>query len=54
MRHCLVTLLRVLIDFGRLVLVIIRSPRALAAENLFPRKQLAFVSGTPRQAPSSQ
>jgi transposase InsO family protein len=37
-----VTLSQVLADFGRLALLLIRSPRTLAAENLFLRKQLAM------------
>ena len=36
------TLSQVLADFGRLALLLIRSPRTLAAENLFLRKQLAM------------
>ena len=38
----LVTLTRVLVDCGRLALVLHRCSRALAAENLFLRKQLAL------------
>ena len=36
------TLSQVLADFGRLALLLIRSPRTMAAENLFLRKQLAM------------
>ena len=41
-RHCVVTTLLVLLDLGRLVIIGVRSRRAPAAENLFPRKQLAL------------
>jgi len=40
--RCLVTALQVLADIGRLALLFTRSPSALAAENLFLRKQLAL------------
>ena len=40
--RCLVTTSPVLADIGRLALLFTRSPRALAAENLFLRKQLAL------------
>jgi hypothetical protein len=40
--RCLVTASQVLADSGRLALLFTRSPRALAAENLFLRKQLAL------------
>ena len=40
--HCVVTLLRVVVDMGYLALLLVRSPLALAAENLFLRKQLAM------------
>ena len=40
--HYVVTLWRVLVDVGHLVLLLMRSSRALAAENLFLRKQLAM------------
>ena len=42
LRHCLVTAAIVLLDFGRLLTISIRSRRGLAAENLFLRKQLAL------------
>ena len=42
LRHCLVTVTIVLLDFGRLLAIAVRSRRALAAENLFLRKQLAL------------
>src|SRR5262245_15571584 len=42
LRHCLVTATIVLLDFGRLLTITVRSRRALAAENLFLRKQLAL------------
>ena len=42
LRHCFVTTLIVLLDLGRLVILTVRSRRALAAENLFLRKQLAL------------
>ena len=42
LRHCLVTVTIVLLDFGRLLAIAPRSRRALAAENLFLRKQLAL------------
>ena len=42
LRHCLVTVTIVLLDFGRLLAIALRSRRALAAENLFLRKQLAL------------
>ena len=42
LRHCLVTATIVLLDFGRLLTIVSRSRRALAAENLFLRKQLAL------------
>jgi hypothetical protein len=41
LRHCFVTTLIVLLDLGRLITLAGRSRRALAAENLFLRKQLA-------------
>ena len=40
--HCLVTATIVLLDFSRLLTITVRSRRALAAENLFLRKQLAL------------
>jgi transposase InsO family protein len=42
LRHCFVTAMIVFLDFGRLVASGVRSRRALAAENLFLRKQLAL------------
>src|SRR5678815_6062620 len=42
LRHCLVTAALVLLDLGRLLAIAVRSHRALAAENLFLRKQLAL------------
>jgi putative transposase len=42
LRHCLVTSTIVLLDCGRLLVGRVRSRRALAAENLFLRKQLAL------------
>src|SRR5215470_4159525 len=42
LRHCFVTAILVFVDFGRLVATGIRCRRALAAENLFLRKQLAL------------
>src|SRR5690242_5961709 len=40
--RCFVTLSQVLADVGRVALLVHRSRRALAAENLFLRKQLAL------------
>src|SRR5918996_6135163 len=42
LRHCLFTAMIVLLDLCRLVAFGLRSRRALAAENLFLRKQLAL------------
>jgi len=42
LRHCLITAMVVLLDIGRLACIALRSRRALAAENLFLRKQLAL------------
>src|SRR5262245_33777608 len=42
LRHCFFTAMIVFLDLGRLVAFGIRSRRALAAENLFLRKQLAL------------
>ena len=42
LRHCFLTATVVLLDLGRLVVFALRSRRALAAENLFLRKQLAL------------
>ncbi|MGH9628661.1 MAG: hypothetical protein ACRD7E_10035 [Bryobacteraceae bacterium] len=39
LRHCFFTATIVFLDFGRLVAFGFRSHRALAAENLFLRKQ---------------
>ena len=41
-RHCFFTAMIVLLDLGRIVAFGLRSRRALAAENLFLRKQLAL------------
>jgi hypothetical protein len=41
-RHCFVTATIVILDLIRLVALGVRSRRALAAENLFRRKQLAL------------
>ena len=56
LRHCLVTATIVLLDFGRLLTIAVRSRRALAAENLFLRKQLALFQERkvkPRRADDS-
>ena len=56
LRHCLVTAMIVLLDFARLVAVGVRTRRALAAENLFLRKQLALFQERkvkPRRADDS-
>jgi putative transposase len=42
LRHCLATATIVLLDFSHLLTIAVRSRRALAAENLFLRKQLAL------------
>jgi len=42
LRHCVLTTCSVLFDLGRLFLLALRPRAALAAENLFPRKQLAL------------
>src|SRR3954453_18678320 len=42
LRHCFVTAVLVLLDLIRLVTISFRGRRALAAENLFLRKQLAL------------
>ena len=42
LRHCFVTATIVILDLSRLVVFGVRSRRALAAENLFLRKQLAL------------
>src|SRR6516162_8494923 len=41
-KHCLLTTAVIVLDLGRLVFLAARSHRALAAENLFLRKQLAL------------
>jgi putative transposase len=56
LRHCLFTTTIVLLDFGRLLTIGARSRRALAAENLFLRKQLALFQerkAKPRRADDS-
>ena len=56
LRHCLVTAEIVLLDCGRLLSIGLRSRRALAAENLFLRKQLALFQERkvrPRRATDS-
>ena len=56
LRHCFVTIAIVLLDFGRLLTIAVRSRRALAAENLFLRKQLAVFQERkikPRRADDS-
>jgi hypothetical protein len=53
LRHCALTTCSVLFDLGRLLLLTLRPRAALAAENLFLRKQLAlFQEGKvkPRRA----
>ena len=55
-RCCFVTAMIVFLDFGRLVAFGLRSRRALAAENLFLRKQLALFQERkvkPRRAADS-
>jgi len=42
LRHCVLTTFSVLLDLGRLLLSALRPRAALAAENLFLRKQLAL------------
>ena len=42
LRHCFFNATTVFLDLGRLVALGLRSRRALAAENLFLRKQLAL------------
>ena len=42
LRHCFFTATIVFLDFGRLVASGLRARRAVAAENLFLRKQLAL------------
>jgi putative transposase len=41
-RHCVRTAYRVLLDLGRLVVLTVKPRIAVAAENLFLRKQLAM------------
>src|SRR6476660_3886342 len=56
LRHCLRTAALVLLDLGRLLASGARSRRALAAENLFLRKQLALFQERkvkPRRADDS-
>jgi putative transposase len=56
LRHCLVTATIVLLDISRLACIGLRSRRALAAENLFLRKQLALFqerNTKPRRANDS-
>src|SRR5687768_5874983 len=56
LRHCFITATIVLLDFGRLIGLGVRSRRALAAENLFVRKQLALFQERkvkPRRADDS-
>jgi hypothetical protein len=55
-KHCLLTASEVLLDLGRLVLLAARPRCALAAENLFLRKPLAFFQERktkPRRADDS-
>ena len=42
LRHCFLTACSALFDLARLLLLTLRPPAALAAENLFLRKQLAL------------
>src|SRR6478736_9991780 len=42
LQHCFVSAVLVLLDLIRLIATTFRAPRALAAENLFLRKQLAL------------
>ena len=56
LRHCFVMATVVLLDLGRLLAIAVRSHRALAAENLFLRKQLALFQERkvkPRRADDS-
>jgi putative transposase len=52
LQHCLPTAVAVRLDLSRFALLMARSPSALAAENLFLRKQLAFQErkAKPRRA----
>ena len=42
LRHCFLTACVAFFDLGRLLLLMVRPRAALAAENLFLRKQLAL------------
>jgi putative transposase len=56
LRHCFITIAIVLLDFSRLLILAVRSRRALSPENLFLRKQLALFQerkGKPRRADDS-
>src|ERR671918_898318 len=56
LRHSFVAIAIVLLDFGRLLTIAVRSRRALTAENLFLRKQLAVFQERkvkPRRADDS-
>jgi len=56
LQHCFFTAMIVFLDFGRLVALGLRTRRALAAENLFLRKQLALFQERkvkPRRADDS-
>ena len=56
LRHCVLTTFSVLSDLGRLFLLALRPRAALAAENLFLRKQLALFQEQkvkPRRAADS-
>ena len=56
LRHCVLTTCSVLLDLGRLFLLALRPRAALAAENLFLRKQLALFQERkvkPRRAADS-
>src|SRR6516225_4507629 len=56
LRHCVLTTFSVLLDLGRVLLSALRCRAALAAENLFLRKQLALFQERkvkPRRAADS-
>jgi len=56
LRHCVLTTFSLLLDLGRVLLSALRSRAALAAENLFLRKQLALFQERkvkPRRAADS-
>ena len=56
LRHCILSAMMVLLDCSRLLAIAFRSRRALAAENLFLRKQLALFQERkvkPRRADDS-